>query len=155
MRWRRWGPNTQSTRPRCHPFRIREAGRVRGALKAPERAREELLVKEKDMTRARDALAAERRRMPRMALEKDYRFKEPDGPVGLLDLFEGRRQLLLYRAFCEPGVAASSARQHRRPGVMGASRFSTRLSLRRTYHARVGLLLPRAGVEVRPFARGR
>ncbi len=68
-------------------------------------AREELLVKEKELVRARDALAAERRRMPRMAVEKDYRFEGPDGPVRLLDLFEGRRQLIVYRFFFEPGVA--------------------------------------------------
>ncbi len=68
-------------------------------------AREELLVKEKELTRARDALAAERRRMPRLAVEKEYRFEGPDGPMSLLDLFEGRRQLILYRFFFEPGVA--------------------------------------------------
>jgi predicted dithiol-disulfide oxidoreductase (DUF899 family) len=67
-------------------------------------AREELLVKEKEMTRARDALAAERRRMPRMAVEKDYAFDGPNGPATLLDLFEGRRQLIVYRFFFEPGV---------------------------------------------------
>ncbi|MFA9271326.1 MAG: DUF899 domain-containing protein [Baekduiaceae bacterium] len=67
-------------------------------------AREELLVKEKAHTRARDALAAERRRMPRMAVDKDYRFEGPDGSVSLLDLFMGRRQLVVYRAFFEPGV---------------------------------------------------
>jgi predicted dithiol-disulfide oxidoreductase (DUF899 family) len=67
-------------------------------------AREQLLVKEKALTHARDALAAERRRMPRMAVEKDYRFIGPDGPVGLADLFAGRRQLILYRFFFEPGV---------------------------------------------------
>ena len=67
-------------------------------------AREEMLVKEKAMMRARDALAAERRRMPWMALEKDYVFEGPKGKVGLLDLFEGRRQLIVYRAFFEPGV---------------------------------------------------
>jgi predicted dithiol-disulfide oxidoreductase (DUF899 family) len=70
-----------------------------------QRAREALLVKEKELTRARDALAAERRRMPRMAVEKDYRFEGPDGPVSLLDLFAGRRQLVVYRFFFEPGVA--------------------------------------------------
>ena len=69
-----------------------------------EAAREELLVREKELTRARDALAAERRRMPRMAVEKEYRFEGPDGPATLLDLFEGRRQLIVYRAFYEPGV---------------------------------------------------
>jgi predicted dithiol-disulfide oxidoreductase (DUF899 family) len=67
-------------------------------------AREELLAKEKELTRARDALAAERRRMPRMEVEKDYRFEGPDGPVSLLDLFEGRRQLIVYRFFFEPDV---------------------------------------------------
>jgi predicted dithiol-disulfide oxidoreductase (DUF899 family) len=67
-------------------------------------ARDELLVKEKELTRARDALAAERRRMPRMAVEKEYAFEGPDGPASLLDLFEGRRQLILYRFFYEPGV---------------------------------------------------
>ena len=70
-----------------------------------EAAREELLVKEKEVTRARDALAAERRRMPRMAVESTYAFDGPNGAVSLLDLFEGRRQLVIYRFFFEPGVA--------------------------------------------------
>jgi predicted dithiol-disulfide oxidoreductase (DUF899 family) len=70
-----------------------------------EEARQELLVKEKELTRARDALAAERRRMPRMAVQKEYRFEGPHGPASLLDLFEGRRQLIVYRFFFEPGVA--------------------------------------------------
>jgi predicted dithiol-disulfide oxidoreductase (DUF899 family) len=69
-----------------------------------EAARQELLVAEKEHTRARDALAARRRRMPRMAVEKAYRFEGPDGPASLLDLFEGRRQLVVYRFFYEPGV---------------------------------------------------
>ena len=63
-----------------------------------------LLVKEKEVTRARDALAAERRRMPWMAIEKAYAFEGPDGKLSLLDLFHGRRQLIVYRAFHEPGV---------------------------------------------------
>ena len=67
-------------------------------------AREELLVKEKEHTRARDALAARRRRMPWLAVEKEYAFDGPQGRVSLLDLFEGRRQLIVYRAFFEPGV---------------------------------------------------
>ena len=69
-----------------------------------EAARQELLVKEKELTRARDALAAKRRRMPWVAVEKDYRFDGPKGKVNLLDLFEGRRQLIVYRAFFEPAV---------------------------------------------------
>jgi predicted dithiol-disulfide oxidoreductase (DUF899 family) len=67
-------------------------------------AREELLVKEKELTRARDALAAERRRMPRMAVTEEYRFEGGEGTVGLEDLFAGRRQLIVYRFFFEEGV---------------------------------------------------
>jgi predicted dithiol-disulfide oxidoreductase (DUF899 family) len=67
-------------------------------------AREELLVKEKRLTHERDALAAERRRMPWLAVEKEYAFDGPGGRASLLDLFEGRRQLIVYRAFFEPGV---------------------------------------------------
>jgi predicted dithiol-disulfide oxidoreductase (DUF899 family) len=70
-----------------------------------ETARLELLVKEKELTRARDALAAERRRMPRMAVESEYRFEGPTGEMSLLDLFEGRSQLIIYRFFFEPGAA--------------------------------------------------
>ena len=69
-----------------------------------EAARQQLLAKEKTFTRSRDALAAERRRMPWLAVEKKYEFDGPAGRVSLLDLFEGRPQLILYRAFFEPGV---------------------------------------------------
>jgi predicted dithiol-disulfide oxidoreductase (DUF899 family) len=67
-------------------------------------ARQQFLVREKALTRSRDALAAERRRMPWLAVEKKYEFDGPKGRVSLLDLFEGRRQLIVYRAFFEPGV---------------------------------------------------
>ncbi len=67
-------------------------------------AREELLVKEKELTRARDALAAKRRRMPWMAVDKEYAFEGPSGKLSLHDLFEGRRQLIVYRAFYGPDV---------------------------------------------------
>src|SRR5882724_5755529 len=69
-----------------------------------EAAREQLLVKEKAQTRARDALAAGRRRMPWMAVETAYAFDGPAGKASLLDLFDGRSQLIVYRAFFEPGV---------------------------------------------------
>jgi predicted dithiol-disulfide oxidoreductase (DUF899 family) len=69
-----------------------------------EAARQALLVKEKELTRARDALAAQRRRMPRMAVDKPYRFEGPGGATSLLDLFEGRRQLIVYRFFYDPDV---------------------------------------------------
>ncbi len=67
-------------------------------------ARAELLVKEKAVTRARDALAADRRRMPWMAVDKAYEFEGPNGKVSLAGLFDGRHQLIVYRAFYEPGV---------------------------------------------------
>jgi len=65
---------------------------------------EELLVKEKEATRARDALAAERRRMPMVGVDKDYEFEGPDGRASLLDLFDGRRQLIVYRFLFDPGM---------------------------------------------------
>jgi predicted dithiol-disulfide oxidoreductase (DUF899 family) len=69
-----------------------------------EAARQKLLGKEKKLTHARDALAAERRRMPWLGVETKYQFEGPNGRVSLLDLFDGRRQLIVYRAFFEPGV---------------------------------------------------
>ena len=69
-----------------------------------EAAWRQMLVKEKAHTRARDALAAERRRMPWLAVEKVYAFEGSGGRLSLLDLFAGRRQLIVYRAFHEPGV---------------------------------------------------
>ena len=65
---------------------------------------EELLVKEKEVTRAHDALAAARRRMPWMSVDKEYWFEGPAGRVSLADLFEGRRQLIVYRAFFGPDI---------------------------------------------------
>jgi predicted dithiol-disulfide oxidoreductase (DUF899 family) len=63
-----------------------------------------MLVKEKELTHARDALAAQRRRMPWQRIDRSYEFDGPGGRVGLRDLFAGRRQLIVYRAFFEPGV---------------------------------------------------
>ncbi|WP_443071056.1 DUF899 domain-containing protein [Streptomyces sp. NBC_01476] len=58
-------------------------------------ARKELLEKEKEVTKARDEIAAERRRLPMVRVEKDYRFVGPEGERSILDLFEGRRQLIV------------------------------------------------------------
>lgn len=65
-------------------------------------ARNELLLKEKEATRARDALSAERRRLPMVKIEKEYVFEGPNGKARLLDLFDGRRQLLLYHFMFDP-----------------------------------------------------
>jgi predicted dithiol-disulfide oxidoreductase (DUF899 family) len=66
--------------------------------------RDKLLVEEKALTKARDAMAAKRRRMPWMAVQKDYRFDGTSGSASLLDVFEGRRQLIAYRFFYAPDV---------------------------------------------------
>ena len=68
-----------------------------------ETAHAALLVKEKEATRARDALAAQRRRLPMVRVEKQYAFEGPDGEVSLLDLFDGRRQLIVYHHMLKPG----------------------------------------------------
>ena len=67
-------------------------------------AREKLLVKEKAATRARDALAAERRRLPMVLIDKEYFFDGPDGRASLVDLFPGKRQLLIYHFMFAPGA---------------------------------------------------
>ena len=65
-----------------------------------------LRAKEKEATRASDALAAERRRLPRVLIDKDYVFDGPDGEIALPDLFEGRTQLLLYHFMFGPNQDA-------------------------------------------------
>ena len=65
-------------------------------------AHENLLIKEKEATRARDALNAARRRLPMVKIDKQYVFEGPDGPASLLDLFDGRRQLILYHFMFDP-----------------------------------------------------
>jgi predicted dithiol-disulfide oxidoreductase (DUF899 family) len=67
-------------------------------------ARRRLLAREKEAARARDALAAERRRLPVVSFDKAYVFDGPDGSVSLLDLFEGRRQLIVYHFMFGPGA---------------------------------------------------
>jgi predicted dithiol-disulfide oxidoreductase (DUF899 family) len=73
-------------------------------------ARESLLVKEKAAMRAQDAVNAERRRLPMVRFDKPYGFQSTDGPKSLLDLFDGRRQLITYHFMMHPGDP------HRCPG---------------------------------------
>jgi predicted dithiol-disulfide oxidoreductase (DUF899 family) len=65
-------------------------------------ARTELLSREKEMTKARDALSAARRRLPMVEVTKDYRFDGPDGGVGLAELFDGRSQLIVAHFMFDP-----------------------------------------------------
>jgi predicted dithiol-disulfide oxidoreductase (DUF899 family) len=92
-----------------------------------EAAREALLAEEKAATRARDALAAKRRRLPMVGVDKDYFFDGPDGKASLLDLFEGRRQLLLYHFMFGPNQAA---------GCDGCSMFVDQIGHLAHLHAR-------------------
>ncbi len=65
-------------------------------------ARKDLLAKEKELTRQRDALNTERRNLPMVEVEKQYVFDGPDGPVSLADMFDGRRQLIIYHFMFDP-----------------------------------------------------
>jgi predicted dithiol-disulfide oxidoreductase (DUF899 family) len=65
-------------------------------------ARTELLEQEKELTRRRDALSTARRELPMVEIANDYRFRGPDGVVGLVDMFEGRPQLIVYHFMFAP-----------------------------------------------------
>jgi predicted dithiol-disulfide oxidoreductase (DUF899 family) len=114
-------------------------------------ARDELLVKEKAAMKERDALAAERRRLPMVRIDKDYVFEGPDGEARLLDLFEGRRQLLVYNFMFAPGV-------HNWPdgGCDGCSLFVDNVGHLAHLHARdtTFALVSRAPLaNIEPFKR--
>ncbi len=79
------------------------------AIVSPEEwqaARDALLAKEKAHMRAADHLAAERRRLPMVPFTEPYEFASADGPKSLLDLFDGRRQLIVYHFMLHPGDRA-------------------------------------------------
>jgi predicted dithiol-disulfide oxidoreductase (DUF899 family) len=96
-----------------------------------EAAHEELLAKEKEATRARDALAAERRRQPMVRIEKDYVFEGPEGKASLRDLFDGRQQLILYHFMFAPDVEGWPA-----AGCSGCSMFVDQIGHIAHLHAR-------------------
>jgi len=90
-------------------------------------AQEALRAEEKEATRARDALAAKRRKLPMVRIDKDYVFDGPDGKASLLDLFEGRRQLLFYHFMFGPNQDA---------GCDGCSMFVDQIGHLAHLHAR-------------------
>jgi len=92
-----------------------------------EAALEKLRAGEKQATRARDALAAERRRLPMVRIERNYVFEGPDGKANLLDLFEGRRQLILYHFMFGP---------HQEAGCHGCSMVVDQVGHLAHLHAR-------------------
>lgn len=110
-------------------------------------AHEKLLAKEKAATRARDVLAAERRRQPMVLIEKDYVFEGPTGKATLLDLFDGRSQLVLYHFMFAPGVEGWPS-----AGCPGCSFFVDQIGHLAHLHARdTSFVLvsraPRANIE--------
>jgi predicted dithiol-disulfide oxidoreductase (DUF899 family) len=92
-----------------------------------EAASQTLRAKEKEATRARDGLAAERRRLPRVRIDKEYVLDGPDGKATLPDLFEGRRQLILYHFMFGPNQDA---------GCDGCSMFVDQVGHLAHLHAR-------------------
>jgi predicted dithiol-disulfide oxidoreductase (DUF899 family) len=94
-------------------------------------ARDGLLVKDKAMTRALDALAAERRRLPMVRIDKDYTFEGAGGVLRLRDMFVGRRQLLLYHFMFAPGVSGWPT-----AGCDGCSFFADQVGHLAHLHAR-------------------
>ena len=92
-------------------------------------ARKELLAKEKKLTRDRDALAAERRKLPWVRVEKNYVFDSPNGKKTLAELFDGRSQLMIYHFMFGPDWEAGCPSC----SIVGASVTSTgAISIRRT-----------------------
>ena len=101
--------------------------------------RDALLEKEKAATKVRDELAAERRRLPWVEIDKDYRFVGPNGELRLADLFDGRTQLIVYRAFFEPGVEnwpAAAARGVRCSSTTSATSRTSTSATRRSCSSR-------------------
>jgi predicted dithiol-disulfide oxidoreductase (DUF899 family) len=92
-----------------------------------EAASQTLRAKEKKATGARDALAAERRRLPRVRIDKEYVLDGPEGKATLLDLFEGRQQLILYHFMFGPNQNA---------GCDGCSMFVDQVGHLAHFHAR-------------------
>jgi predicted dithiol-disulfide oxidoreductase (DUF899 family) len=109
-----------------------------------QRAHEALLVKEKAAMRAGDALAAERRRQPMVEVRGDHEFEGPPGRVTLLDLFEGRSQLIVYHFMFPAGGSPCT----------GCSMFADQVSVLAHLHARdtsFTLVSPAPREEIVPF----
>jgi predicted dithiol-disulfide oxidoreductase (DUF899 family) len=99
-------------------------------------ARNELLAKEKELTHARDRVNAERRRLPMVRMDKPYTFEGPDSPVGLLDMFDGRPQMVMHHFMWTYDVDAEGNEQPRDVGCMSCSSAADRIGELRQLHAR-------------------
>ena len=117
------------------------------------KARDRLLVKEKELTHALDALAAERRRLPMVRIAKDYTFDGPHGKVSLFDLFDGRRQLIVYHFMFGPEEETTDPGPSGNP-CTGCSSFVDNVGHLAHLHARNTslVLVSRAPLaEIQPF----
>lgn len=84
-------------------------------------ARKELLIKEKELTRAQDRVNADRRRLPMVRIDKPYSFQGPNGELSLLDMFEGRRQLVMYHFMWTYDTAPDGTERARDTGCPSCS----------------------------------
>ena len=119
-------------------------------------ARKELLVKEKEATRARDALAAERRALPMVEIDKEYVFEGPDGPASLLYLFDRRRQLIVYHFMWLWDVDADGRELPRDEGCPSCSAWADHIARGHLQHLRARdtslVLVSRAPLaKIEPF----
>jgi predicted dithiol-disulfide oxidoreductase (DUF899 family) len=114
-------------------------------------ARKKLLAREKELTRARDRVNADRRRLPMVRVDKPYRFEGPDGTVSLLDLFEGRPQLVVHHFMWTYDIDADGAEHPRDTGCSSCSSAADQIPARlRQLHVRNTAL---AAVSRAPYAK--
>lgn len=99
-------------------------------------ARKALLQKEKELTRAQDALNAERRRLPMVEIDKHYELESPSGKVRLIDLFEGRRQLIIYHFMFDPNDPPPGRHEPYDEGCSGCSHVADNIGHLAHLHAR-------------------
>jgi predicted dithiol-disulfide oxidoreductase (DUF899 family) len=99
-------------------------------------ARKELLVREKELTRARDRVNAERRRLPMVRVDKPYVFEGPNGTVSLLDLFEGRSQLVMHHFMWLYDTDADGTEHPRDTGCPSCSSAADGIGNPRQLHVR-------------------
>ena len=127
-----------------------EVGAVPDVVSAQEwaAARMALLAEEKALTRARDRVSAARRRLPMVRIDKPYVFEGPDGRVSLLDLFEGRSQLIVRHFMWTWDVDPDGTRHPRETACPSCTSGADGIGTLRQMHARHTTL---AAVSLAPF----
>ena len=113
-------------------------------------ARKKLLAEEKELTRARDRVNAGRRRLPMVRVDKPYTFEGPDGKVDLLDLFDGRPQLVMHHFMWAYDVDADGVECPRDTGCSSCSSAADGIGKLRQLHVRNTTLV---AVTRAPYAK--